>query len=675
MPQQDLHRPLTSHADEARIDARKFLNERAQKQFYKDFRDGIEYLEQQKVRDAASRQQSRQPSKFLITALDMARPSIDPTRAPSLMMTRPSITDDEIAEDEPDEYSSSPQIMIRVSSDDEGLPEQQQTEQQKEQQPLHLPNPLQMKQLPRPTALSVTKQQSRRGSTIESRSASVVSTRKKGTSTRAAAKLRRAFVLVRHFIRFVKILAKPLSRMFEKGWDYYDAFRDEPTDLRNHSLISATGLAASIGNVGISAAASLLMISGSPNSSITQPMQQQYSGSLPDTMRDLLKKKPMDRTSHDIAMLQYFFTPMRAFAKWPVEGQMHFLKVGRYERWGANRMLVREGDPVGNMYIMINGNASVLQNQKNDENAPKRPNGDKAVFFDKTLMMVVAELGAGACIGELAFVSNIPKRSATIMTKTACEFLSVDKAAVDFVLGMSRAQSDQRNLKLLSRFPILKTMSADPATLMRYCTFKKYMSESVVSAEGAATGNAAVHFILSGHCRVIKVLPFVQLKLPNGSAVLKAPPPGVDINSPKFVETLPSNMSIVHRPIVVKIINVGEMFGEGPIPGLVYTTEGETGRHGISQRLSWDNVSVVTSSCVECLSILTVDFRMFATDLTKAKLAEMDSNSQRLSLDDVASEFSNNRRWYGYKRGVLMEVVRTSARLQDLMKRLDGETT
>ncbi|TPX40740.1 hypothetical protein SeMB42_g03976 [Synchytrium endobioticum] len=503
----------------------------------------------------------------------------------------------------------------------------------------------------------------------------------------AAARIRRVFVLVRHCVRFVKILARPLATMMERGWDYHDAFSEDPERLDSKPSASV-GASPSLAAL-VEAAASM-----SP-ANAGNPPYQQYSGMIPDSIRDILNQTAGNRTAEDVERLQRFFAGLRAFSKWPVEGQKHFLKEGHYKKWGANRMIVRQNHPVGNMFIIISGQVNVLQNQniRTADHMAVRPSTPWAMTrkmkSDRPPMVIMAELTTGACIGELAFVSNIPTRSATIITKTPCEFISVDPDAVEVVLAMSRAQSNTRNLKLLSRFPILKTMSADPATLMRYCTFKKYMSESVIFAEGNPDSNSAVFFLLSGSCQIVKILPFLQHKSHKGNVILKAAPPGVDIKSETFKASLPTHISVVHRPVVIKQINVGEMFGEGHVPGLVLTRPHNnatttfmmnatatstlpSGGLG-TQRVPWEDVSVVTTSCAELLHMLTVDFRMFATDSTKTKIMDMDASAPSLSLDDVAASFADQRKWFSHKRHVLMDVVKTSERLQRLMKRLKEE--
>jgi CRP-like cAMP-binding protein len=123
---------------------------------------------------------------------------------------------------------------------------------------------------------------------------------------------------------------------------------------------------------------------------------------------------PLPRPEADEAMLAGFVRHLGLPEHWAAELKS---KV-RAREFSPGEGVLREGDPGDSLFAIVSGQVNVVR-------ALERSEPYTGLFWE-----LLAELGPGQCLGESSLLTGAP-RNATVVTKTACVLLEMDKAAFE----------------------------------------------------------------------------------------------------------------------------------------------------------------------------------------------------------------------------------------------------
>ncbi|KAJ3053394.1 hypothetical protein HDU99_007986, partial [Rhizoclosmatium hyalinum] len=254
-----------------------------------------------------------------------------------------------------------------------------------------------------------------------------------------------------------------------------------------------------------------------------------YQGWLTPPMRTLFRKPPELRTDLELSELQGFCSTMKAFRKYPPAIQRELLKVGRYERWHSERMIVGENQKGMYFYVILDGEIEMFRMDREGMTKDKRSRSQLSISavssesimneskktddYERKYRIPLGSQTSGDSFGELAFVSGL--RITSAITKKTTEFLLIER---DDYLRIVQDTNDthlREKLSFLKRIPLFKTLSANIETIALYGDLKSYPPESVVICEGDPC--EYLYFLRSGSCRLIKALSFEKVKYHNGT--------------------------------------------------------------------------------------------------------------------------------------------------------------
>ncbi|PFH35529.1 cyclic nucleotide-binding domain-containing protein [Besnoitia besnoiti] len=256
----------------------------------------------------------------------------------------------------------------------------------------------------------------------------------------------------------------------------------------------------------------------------------------------LLNTHPTERTAADVRRIQElakgnkFFEELDADVSFELCRQMTYLEVE------ANRVIFHKGDAADAWYLILYGSAGVYVNELSREaaaataaaalaaaagdadaaaserpsvTAKKRSFGvrysdeaedaeyDSSLDFSRIdLKNCVAVLGAGDSFGELGLIRN-DVRSAALITKTACAFLTLDKASFDRCLRVSlQRKTDEKVRCLRAVLPGARDLRRLLVEQMSYFFhWDKYPQGFIFAREG--TRADALYFVLEGDCALL----------------------------------------------------------------------------------------------------------------------------------------------------------------------------
>jgi CRP-like cAMP-binding protein len=226
-----------------------------------------------------------------------------------------------------------------------------------------------------------------------------------------------------------------------------------------------------------------------------------YSGWLHEGIRNLLRKEPVERTPDDISILLRYFASMKAFQKYDENSRRLFLTNGRYNRWGLNRHVIKEGQPANSFYILLEGEVDIwkfdkegaaLAKAKNKQLSNIKVKGEEVrrnlvaeTQFEDAYKITIGKFRSGDSFGEVAFTQvKDKKRAATVTTSEICEFLVIDNSDAKSILKVQTDQSLAIKLDFIDKLPLLKSLRIDGKTLSFYCTLKNVAVDTCLMTEG-----------------------------------------------------------------------------------------------------------------------------------------------------------------------------------------------
>jgi CRP-like cAMP-binding protein len=156
-------------------------------------------------------------------------------------------------------------------------------------------------------------------------------------------------------------------------------------------------------------------------------------------------------------MLRYLIVALNfsvpEFADFPIYMQNLIASFARYEEFEPGRVIVRQGHYAENFYMIISGNANVIE-------ASQSGHGDEVDLHP------ISYLKRGDSFGDLAIINNV-RRTATVTvhgTRLLC-LLAIDKE--DFFLIQSPVSNQaQKEQFLRNKVPLLSLLNYPIAELL-----------------------------------------------------------------------------------------------------------------------------------------------------------------------------------------------------------------
>ena len=179
-----------------------------------------------------------------------------------------------------------------------------------------------------------------------------------------------------------------------------------------------------------------------------------------------------------------------AFAKYSRTTRKELCKVIKYMTVTAGKVVVQQNRPASYFYLILSGQVSVRQINKDGVN----------------LQLTI--LQSGDSFGEIALLSDV-KRAATVITLETTEFLMVEKQDFRTVLQASTLLELNEKIAIISSTPFFQSMTKEAIKSLAVASRKmKFKPNQVLVAEGDINEN--VYLICEGSCRAMKTVHFIR---------------------------------------------------------------------------------------------------------------------------------------------------------------------
>ncbi|XP_072039593.1 uncharacterized protein [Amphiura filiformis] len=204
-------------------------------------------------------------------------------------------------------------------------------------------------------------------------------------------------------------------------------------------------------------------------------------GGIPPRIRELLCLPEEDRTPEQVQNIVRCMQNMEEFAKYPPDIQKNLCKYAWYDRYGRNRVVIKEGQEADGLYIIISGKLT------------------------ETCAGQTYILSAGQKFGESDLIRG-SKRTSTVMTKDVVEVFCVHSE--DFHEVFDTKMNDKpdacmdylRSITVFSVWPGLDKLLDSPINW----TIQNYRPGQVIVAD--SNKNDWIVVVKSGKCDVLKAL-------------------------------------------------------------------------------------------------------------------------------------------------------------------------
>jgi hypothetical protein len=134
---------------------------------------------------------------------------------------------------------------------------------------------------------------------------------------------------------------------------------------------------------------------------------------IPTWAKQIMRKDPEDRLPKEIHDLQALLRTVEGFVLFSGNLQLETCRLVQYERYGPNRVVLKEGHYANAFYIVFSGSLFINRYEHDSVTSQKH-------------LSTVAIRQRGSWFGERALISDA-HRSATVVTREPVELLSIDK--------------------------------------------------------------------------------------------------------------------------------------------------------------------------------------------------------------------------------------------------------
>ncbi|KAL2916039.1 hypothetical protein HK105_204463 [Polyrhizophydium stewartii] len=336
---------------------------------------------------------------------------------------------------------------------------------------------------------------------------------------------------------------------------------------------------------------------------------------------------------------------VRSFAQFSLTQRLRLSTIMQYERFPSETLVVKEGHVAWSFYFILSGQVEVFVIQAGMR---RRVGGVLIEIFLEFLNI----LNAGDCFGAMQLVNDL--RTACISTLMECEFLRIDKNDYLEITTSKDTKHLEEKLDALRRVPELERLAATANSFFELSTYEP--NETILYEGTEAT---KISWILSGSCRCVKVVPFVQKTMQIGfekAARQLRPYDGTTLCGPEE--------EVIHTTLTIQELDAWDHF-----PGLPAvepaTTEYTFNKDAYLRRLGSDldassvklkaEYSVFTSSKVEIASISILDFVRLADAHTVLEVLS-NKNQINVAISQLQEAYIEKRKWETFKKSVVNQV-------------------
>ncbi|KAI8500972.1 hypothetical protein Bbelb_210670 [Branchiostoma belcheri] len=331
---------------------------------------------------------------------------------------------------------------------------------------------------------------------------------------------------------------------------------------------------------------------------------------------DVLQKHPWLRTPADVDALTKVVNRIKMFERHSPAMKRAIARFMQFESFGNGRVIIEQGTPGISLYIMVSGVVQVVLTETD-------PRG-------KTTSRVVGVLRRGQCFGELALMHDT-KRSSSIIVKGKAELIRLDKDDFELARRMTRKHELAERLQALEKHDAFKEWGElDLRQAMMRCSVEEYPPNSVIfgGVEGIIE---EVFFVVSGECRIVRRMAFLERTHPDGTkALAMAPKKNTGYKLKPYEEIVP-------RFLQVGVLREGQFFGIGEqLKSIFYL-----------------------SGCVSSAKILRVDRALLYRHDDGITLGRLEFMARGMipTKAETFTTFMETRLWEKFKAKVLREVL------------------
>ncbi|KAI9024108.1 hypothetical protein DFJ74DRAFT_71906 [Hyaloraphidium curvatum] len=224
--------------------------------------------------------------------------------------------------------------------------------------------------------------------------------------------------------------------------------------------------------------ADLKVASGADESTRINLEEFRSRGSLPASVASTLCKPPKERAANEIAALAIFGSTLKGLQGFGEQERAKMLALGRFDAFGPGRLVVREGRPAENAFLVLNGTV--------------------AEFSDASLPFVAKQYKTGDWFGE----ESAPEapRTASVLTVENTQLLSLPLAV--YAQIMLKTTSAPRGTAL----SIFDTFRSDAADELQAQLHARHfaVNERVVVEGTPRTGD--VYVVVEGSAFLTKMV-------------------------------------------------------------------------------------------------------------------------------------------------------------------------
>ncbi|VDI76345.1 Hypothetical predicted protein [Mytilus galloprovincialis] len=209
---------------------------------------------------------------------------------------------------------------------------------------------------------------------------------------------------------------------------------------------------------------------------------------LKEKLKTLLSVSKQHRTRQDVQTIMGLMRDNLSFQDYPVHIQIKLARCMQYQSYEARRVILKQGHPPLAFYIMLSGVAIVNARDVN----PKTGH---------TFVKTVGQLVAGDTFGEIALIESCP-RTASVVCKTTCEFLVVQKHDFDEVIKAPLLKEREDHIDFCKSLPFLKDFPCDMLRHYPKEFFFQYFKEDDIIIRHSVLSKYIV-IVKSGKCKLV----------------------------------------------------------------------------------------------------------------------------------------------------------------------------
>ncbi|OWF39611.1 uncharacterized protein LOC110464813 [Mizuhopecten yessoensis] len=161
-----------------------------------------------------------------------------------------------------------------------------------------------------------------------------------------------------------------------------------------------------------------------------------------DRLKQLLSIPKGTRTLEEVKMTLSLMRDNTSFKDYPAHTQIHLAMCMEYQTYEARRVILRQGHTPSAFYIMLSGSA-IVNTQHLNPSTGKR-------FF-----RTVHEIVSGDMFGEIALLES-GRRTATVICKTPCELLVVQKEDFDTIIKVPLMREKVEHIHFCRELPLFQ---------------------------------------------------------------------------------------------------------------------------------------------------------------------------------------------------------------------------